>query len=84
MFRTLSDIKKAMTTGSIWRATWKNGTTKVRSIVKKQTNAVVFEGESWLFWEKAAKYKIFDNGFTCYWSEEQTPENEIMTYEFVK
>ncbi len=84
MFKTLSDIKKAMTAGSIWRTTWKSGTTKTRPIIKKQTNAVVFEGESWLYWEKANRYKIFDKGFTVYYPGEHIPENEIVTYEIIK
>lgn len=83
MFKTLSDIKKAMTVGSVWQATWTNGTVKTRPIIRKQTNAVVFEGESWLYWEKASRYEIFSDGFTCYWLGEHIPQNEIMTYKFI-
>lgn len=50
----------------------------VRAIKKKQSNAIQFENESWLFWEKASRYSFFEGGFSVYWDDEK--KNKIMDY----
>lgn len=80
MFKTLSDIKKATQVGTYWLTIWKDGTKKERKIIHKQSNAIKFENGSWLYWDTAGHYDILENGFICYWTEEKSPENEIMRY----
>lgn len=50
----------------------------VRAIKKKQSNAIQFENESWLFWEKASRYSFFEGGFSVYWDDAK--QNKIMDY----
>lgn len=85
----LSELKKFLTVGKKLRIEYanpdlyarKNLNGLTRAIIKKQSNAIQFENESWLYWEKASRYSFFEGGFSVFWDDEK--QNKIMDYYFV-
>ena len=86
--KTFSDIKKQLVEGAtlkLVRHDWLTPSSKIqigleRKIIKRQSNAIQFEGGSWLYFPKASDVAINDNGFSIVLSIEKA---QFMTYEFV-
>jgi hypothetical protein len=83
--KTFADIKRRIASGETIVMTWhKLGAPKLIGVLRKaekvQTNAVMFSGGSWLYWGKAADYRIDgENEFTV--MREGIP---LMTYKFTE
>ena len=86
--KTFADIKKALNVGvelKLVRHDWLKGGMPlkigaVRKIIKRQSNAIQFEGGSWLTFPKASDVAIKENGFAVVLSIENA---QFMEYEFV-
>ena len=86
--KTFSDIKKQLVEGAslkLVRHDWLTTNSKIaigsiRKIIKRQSNAVQFEGGSWLYFPKASDVAPTENGFSIVLSIEKT---QFMQYEFV-
>ena len=59
----LSQLKKALTVGTKLKIKYATPVPKLdgttRAIKKVQSNAIQFENDSWLFWEKAKQIRVF-------------------------
>lgn len=83
--KTFADIKRALNEGVVLtmvRHDWfPNGALigKPRKIIKKQSNAIQFEGGSWLNFPPASDICVNENGFSVLLSVEKA---QFMTYEF--
>jgi hypothetical protein len=83
--KTFADIKRALTEGAILTMTrhdwFPDGPliNKPRKIIKRQSNAIQFEGGSWLNFPPASDICVNDNGFSVLLSVEKA---QFMTYEF--
>jgi hypothetical protein len=86
---TFADIKRRLTVGTklkLVRHDWlkpdsplKLGT--VRAIIKRQSNAIQFEGGSWAYFPPSSDVLCTDNGFSIVLSAERA---QFMTYEFIE
>ncbi len=60
--KTLTDFKRALTVGSVWRVTWLDGSSATRPVHKVQSNGVYFalsDGRnSFLDFPKAVDFEI--------------------------
>lgn len=83
--KTLAGIKRRINAKEPVIMTWhKNGASKlvgmVRRAEKVQSNAVMFEGGSWLYWNKASDYRIDGpDSFTVF-----SCGAPLMSYKFVQ
>lgn len=61
--KNLAELKRRLTPNVkvllLWSKHPHKYIAKRRSIIKQQTNAIMFEGGSWLYWEKANNYRFF-------------------------
>ena len=87
--KSFSDVKKRMTEGAeleLIRHDWLSSSSKitvgmVRKIIKRQSNAVQFEGGSWLYFPKASDVVTNgDNEFSVVLSIEKA---QFMSYRFI-
>jgi hypothetical protein len=85
--KTFSDIKKQLVEGAslkLVRHDWLTPSSKIqigltRKIIKRQSNAIQFEGGSWFYFPKASDIVASDNGFSVVLSNEKAA---FMAYEF--
>jgi len=100
MINNLSQLKKYFENGGAIKMTWNNyGSTGkligvVRKPIKVQTNAVKFEGGSWLQYDKAGNYDFRETGFDVFEMTDfnyETHQHEgvqkrikLLSYEFVE
>jgi hypothetical protein len=88
IMKTFSDIKKQLVEGAtlkLVRHDWLTPSSKIqvglqRKIIKRQSNAIQFEGGSWFYFPKSSDIAINENGFSVVLSIEQA---SFMAYEFV-
>ena len=88
MNKTFADIKRQLIEGAslkLVRHDWLVPNSKiaigsVRKIIKRQSNAVQFEGGSWLQFPKSSDVAINEKGFSIVLSIEKA---QFMEYEFV-
>ena len=87
--KSFSDVKKRMIKGAqleLIRHDWLSSSSKisvgmVRKIIKRQSNAVQFEGGSWLYFPKASDVVTNgDNEFSVVLSIEKA---QFMSYRFI-
>jgi len=99
MIENLAQLKKYFQNGGSIKMTWNlscpNGKLigVIRKPIKVQTNAVQFEGGSWLGYDKANNYDFRETGFDVYEMtnfnyetnkhESQIKRIKILSYEFV-
>lgn len=89
MNKTFTDIKKQLVEGAklkLIRHDWLRPNSKIsigstRKIIKRQSNAIQFEGGSWLYFPKSSNVAIQENGFAIVLSIEKA---QFMAYEFVE
>ena len=79
----LSQLKRYLTVGVKLRIEYAKPDQFARGITngtikKVQSNAIQFENDSWLYWEKSSRYEFFEGGFSVYWDDEK--QNKIMDY----
>ena len=87
MNKTFADIKRQLIEGAslkLVRHDWLTPNSKiaigsVRKIIKRQSNAIQFEGGSWLQFPKSSDVAINENGFAIVLSIEKA---QFMEYEF--
>lgn len=64
--KTISDFKRALTVGSMWRVIWPDGTSKDRPVCKVQSNGVYFDlmdgRKSFLDFPKSSEFKVNQHG----------------------
>ena len=86
--KTFADIKRALQVGATvtmlahdWFPTGKLINVP-RKVVKTQSNAVQFEGGSWLYWSKAGDYTcLSENCFKVRLNPDSTDKPAFMVYE---
>jgi hypothetical protein len=82
--KTFADVKRAMQVGvtvTMTKHDWYPNGTLIgvpRKVQKVQSNAVQFEGGSWLHWPRASDVVPTDKGFTVVLSIEKA---QLMEYE---
>lgn len=99
MIKNLSQLKKYFQNNGAIKTTFNRfclnsqNLNIVRRPIKVQSNAVQFEGGSWLYLEKASNFDFFDGGFNCYSYTDLNPNTnhhdgithkiKVLTYEFI-
>jgi hypothetical protein len=99
MIENLAQLKKYFQNGGAIKMTWNQFDSKgklidvIRKPIKVQTNAIKFEGGSWLQYDKASNYDFRETGFdvfefTDFNSETNRHESEvkrikIISYEYI-
>tara|TARA_R100001086_G_scaffold127845_1_gene66172 strand:- start:2205 stop:2477 length:273 start_codon:yes stop_codon:yes gene_type:complete len=85
--KTFSDVKRKLTKGTELKCVRNDHTDKYLNVTRKidvvQTNAICFEGGSWLYFPKAKYVEILgDNAFSFVGGDFASQKGKTITYEF--